>query len=135
MKIIVKNPKQKITLSDIKYIESEFSFTMPESLKKLYLKYNGGIIDIDEDYYRLNSIKYGNLLLVNTIDTMQITEKNIPREYIPFANTEGGHFICIYVKAGSKNGQIYLFRHDELEPIFYNNSLEEFLNVDSIEEL
>ncbi|WP_336733148.1 SMI1/KNR4 family protein [Chryseobacterium sp. VD8] len=104
MKTKITEAKSSITLEDIQQIESQFNFTMPESLKKLYLKYNGGVIDIDEDYYRLNSIKYGHLLLENTIDTMQVTEENIPKEYLPFANTEGGHFICIYAGNGSKNG-------------------------------
>ncbi len=67
---------------------------MPENLKKLYLKYNGGVID-GKNYYEINSIKYGEVLLEETIDTFQVTEHHIPKQYLPFANTAVGHIICI----------------------------------------
>ncbi|PTT78082.1 MULTISPECIES: SMI1/KNR4 family protein [unclassified Chryseobacterium] len=133
MKTEITDAENSITLADIQQIESQFNFTMPENLKKLYLKYNGGVIG--DGYYEINSIKYGKVKIEDTIDSLQITEQHIPKEYLPFANTGVGHIVCIYVGSGSKNGHIYLFRHDEMEPIFYNNTLEEFLEVSSIDDL
>ncbi|MBD8082415.1 SMI1/KNR4 family protein [Chryseobacterium caseinilyticum] len=133
MKTEITEQEQSITVADILELESMFNFNMPENLKKLYLKHNGGIID--DGYYEIHSIKYGESLLEETIDSLQFIEQHIPKEYLPFATTAVGHLICIYTDSGSKNGHIYLFRHDELEPVFYDISLEKFLKVDSIDDL
>lgn len=134
MKTTITEQEKSLTLTDIIEVENQFNFTMPESLKKLYLKYNGGVVE-GKNYYEINSIKYGEVLLEETIDSLQISEQQISKEYLPFANTAVGHIICMYVGDGIKNGQVYLFRHDEMEPIFYNNTLEEFLEINSIDEL
>lgn len=49
MKTKITEAKSSITLADIQQIESQFNFTMPENLKKLYLKYNEGVIG--DGYY------------------------------------------------------------------------------------
>lgn len=135
MKTKITEAESSITLPDIQQIESQFNFTMPENLKKLYLKYNGGILDVGKNTYDFDNIKYGDSRIEESIDSFQVTEQHIPREFLPFATTPVGHIICIYIGSGSKNGHIYLFRHDELEPIFYNNTLEEFLEINSIDDL
>lgn len=135
MKTKIIEQEQSVTPEDIKDIEKQFGFTMPENLKKLYLKYNGGILETGENSYDLDSIKYGNSRMEESIDSFQITEQHIPKEYLPFATTPVGHIICIYTGNGSKNGSIFLFRYNEMEPVFYNRNLEDFLAIDSIEEL
>lgn len=135
MKTKITDQEQPITLEDIQQLENHFDFKMPENLKKLYLKYNGGILDIGEDSYDLDSIKYGKTRIEESIDSFQISEQHIPREYLPFATTPVGHLICIYTENDDKKGNIYLFRYDEMEPVFYNTSLEEFLQVNAVEEL
>lgn len=135
MKTKITQQEQSITLSDIQQIENQFNFKMPENLKKLYLKYNGGILDIGEDSYDLDSIKYGNSRMEESIDSFQITEEYIPREYLPFATTPVGHIICINTGNSNNNGKIYLFRYDEMNPVLYNASLEDFLAIRSIDEL
>lgn len=131
----ITEQEQNLTPADIQHIESKFNFKMPENLKKLYLKYNGGILDVGENSYDLDSIKYGKSRMEESIDSFQIAEHHIPKEYLPFATTPVGHIICIYKGNGSNNGKIYLFRYDEMEPIFYNNTLEDFLEVSSIDQL
>lgn len=44
MKTKITESEQNITLADIQNFEKEFEVTMPENLKKIYLKYNGGIL-------------------------------------------------------------------------------------------
>ncbi|GEN78132.1 SMI1/KNR4 family protein [Chryseobacterium hagamense] len=133
MKTEITESENSITLADIQNVETEFNFTMPENLKKLYLKYNGGVVG--DGYYEINSIKYGQVKIEDTIDSLQITEKHIPREYLPFASTAVGHILCIYIGNDSKKGQIYLFRYDEMEPTFYSKTLEEFFKINSIDDL
>lgn len=135
MKTKITQQEQNITLSDIQQIENQLDFKMPENLKKLYLKYNGGILDIGEDSYDLDSIKYGNSRMEESIDSFQITEEHIPREYLPFATTPVGHIICINTGSSNNNGKIYLFRYDEMNPVLYNTSLEDFLAIRTIDEL
>ncbi|WBV56464.1 SMI1/KNR4 family protein [Chryseobacterium daecheongense] len=135
MKTTIIECEKKITIKDIQQLEENLHIEMPENLKKLYLKYNGGIIDINDQSYNFDSIKHGISTIEESIDSLQITEQHISKEYLPFATSPVGHFVCIYTASDKKKGQIFLFRYDELEPIFYNNSLEEFLNVDSIDDL
>ncbi|PWN58146.1 SMI1/KNR4 family protein [Chryseobacterium viscerum] len=135
MKTTITEYEKRITIKDIQQIEESFDIVIPENLKKLYLKYNGGIIDIDNESYDFDSIKYGMTTIEESIDSLQITEQHITKEYLPFATSPVGHIVCIYTAAGKRKGQIFLFRYDELEPIFYNNSLEEFLNIKSIDDL
>lgn len=135
MKTKITEQEQPVTSEDIRHFEKQFGIIMPENLKKLYLKYNGGILEIGENSYDLDSIKHGNSRMEESIDSFQVTEQHIPKEYLPFATTPVGHIICIYAGNGHKNGSIFLFRYDETEPVFYNRTLEEFLAIDSIEDL
>jgi len=98
---------------------------------------NGGTIDkdvvyiegesLDYSFGTLFSIKYGKNTLENVIDTLQITEQHIPREYIPFATGPGGNPYTISTKE-EDYGKIYIWHMDVGEPerVFVANSLEEF---------
>jgi cell wall assembly regulator SMI1 len=130
----VTNPS--ISENELQEFEKLFGINLPENYKRLLKKYNGSYNENDEmllDYFC--SIKYGELTLEESITDLQILENNIPREYLPFAATGTGNQITLSLKAGDDYGKIYLFRYDELKPIFLNESLEQLLGVNNIDEL
>lgn len=133
----IEASQQPITAIEIQEFEKEFNLTLPENFKKFYRKFNGGFLYDDDDLIaQIFTIKYGDLTLSEMINSNQIIEENVPREYFPFATTGGGHIITMLLNSQDANyGKIYLFRHDTLEPELFENSLEEFLEVDSIDNL
>jgi cell wall assembly regulator SMI1 len=134
-KVKIEQPEKKLTSSEINDFEFKFNVVIPLNLKKLYLKYNGGLLsDEDEFSYDFASIKYGDFKLEGLIEDLQITEKTIPNNYLPFLISGVGNIITISLDENNQ-GKIYLFRYDDLEPILMKNSLEEFLGVRSIDEL
>jgi cell wall assembly regulator SMI1 len=134
-KIIIERSKEKINSQDIQNLESKFNFVLPGNFKKLILKYNGGYIDDAIYLDTLYSIKFGSLTIENAINDLQILEENIPRDYLPFANTGTGNQITIFLKEGNDYGKIFLFRYDEVEPKKIADSLEELFGVKNIEDL
>ena len=134
----IEASQQPITAIEIQEFEKEFNLTLPENFKKFFCKFNGGYLyDEDDDLTaQFFSIKYGRLTMAYVIKYNQIIEENIPKKYIPFATTVGGHFLTTLLNQQDSNyGKIYLFRHDTLEPELFENSLEELLEVDSIDNL
>ena len=126
MKII--ECENNIKRSDISTLEEKFNIIFPDNLKQLYLKYNGGIEESGEEIIdELYSLKYGENTLESIRDMLQITENSIPLNYLIFATTGAGHQITYNLE----NGQIVLFRKDNLVPQLIASSLEDLFNVDS----
>ena len=135
MKKRIINSEIPILIEDIEKFEKDNDIIFPENLKNLYLKYNGGEIEIsDSNFYDFASLKYGEFRLEELLNDLQIEENVIPENFIPFATTGVAHIITIKFSDSIYN-EIYLFRYDELNPKKISNSLEEFLGVNSIEEL
>ena len=134
-KVRINSSERMITIGDILSFEKTFNIVIPSSLKRLYLKYNGGEVEFsDASTYDFASIKYGELTLGGLVQNLIIDENVIPGNFLPFAVTGVGHMITIQMDS-AVNNKIYLFRYDELEPILLANSLEELLGVTSIDEL
>ena len=65
--ITVSNCQQQLSINDLDDVEKSFDFRFPESLKRFYLLYNGGMpnpscFQKDNEYWQINeflSIKYG----------------------------------------------------------------------------
>ena len=126
MKII--ECENNIKRSDILTLEETFNIIFPDNLKQLYLKYNGGIEESGEEIVdELYSIKYGENTLESIREMLQITENSIPLNYLIFATTGAGHQITYNLE----NGQIVLFRKDNLDSQLIASSLEDLFNVDS----
>lgn len=135
-KVNITNSEKKINSNNLVTLEHHYQFILPENLKKLYLKYNGGEIEFqDSSIYDFASIKYGELTLENLIDDLILVEPILPEGFLPFAITGVGNIVTIYMDTQVVNNKIYLFRSDELTPIFLANSLEEWFGVTSIDEL
>nr|WP_321229231.1 SMI1/KNR4 family protein [uncultured Psychroserpens sp.] len=132
MKAKITEFEKTINTTDIAHFEEQINRSLPESLKQLFLKYNGGVIEKIEEEYDFFSIKYGDLKMEDMINTLQVVEQIIPIEYLPFANSPIGHIVTFSLSDDDSSGKIFLFRHDDLEPILISNSLEEFLGVSSI---
>jgi len=125
-----KYSEQKLTKEEIQQFENEFQIKLPNELKELLLKYNGGVLNNEMKDYAfglLFPINYGVNTMNDVIDTLQITEQHIPREYIPFADDQGGNIFTISTKI-EDYGNIYYWEMDVGEPRknFVANSLEEF---------
>jgi len=135
-KIKLIESEENITTYDIIEFETIFNLELPENYKKLILKYNGGVDSVgDSIFTELYSIKYGELLVEDAINTLQIVEDTIPKNYLPIAATGTGNQITLHLKLGDDYGKIYLFCYDELEPRKIADSLEELFEVESIEDI
>ncbi|MCB9235675.1 MAG: SMI1/KNR4 family protein [Bacteroidia bacterium] len=127
-----------IQAEEIQSFENEFEITLPQNLKQILLRYNGGTLDGKIEGYAFSflfPIKYGNNTLEKVIDDLQITEQHIPREEIPFADDENGNIFTISTRE-EDYGQIYYWEMDVGEPrrSLAATSLEKFFGVDSFEE-
>lgn len=142
MIIMFKRSKEKLEMEDIIDFENNFNIKLPEDLKKILLKYNGGVLEgntMEDKFIFINgikstysfsilySIKYGTNTMEEAIDIYQITEEHIPREYLPFAEDQGGNPYTISTNEDDY-GKIYIWFMDVGEPerVFVANSLEEF---------
>ncbi len=133
-KVKIIQSEKSITINDLIVFQQINNITIPENLKQLLLKYNGGITINSDIFSQLLSIKYGELTMGEIVEYNQVLEKNIPDNYLPFAITGVGHFLTIKL-ANNNSGKIYVFRHDEFNPILIAESLEEILGVINISEL
>ncbi|NBL66087.1 hypothetical protein GV828_12850 [Flavobacterium sp. NST-5] len=128
----INNSEIAIDSEDIQSFENEYDILIPNNLKQLYLKYNGGEMEfLDSRTYDFASIKHGELTIEGLLNDLKVHENIIPQNYVPFAITGVGHIITINID----DSKIYLFRYDELEPDLISNSLEEFLEIESIDDL
>ena len=129
--------KQPISLNDIKYIENKYKFSMPENIKKHYLKYNGGYPE--KSMYTTDN---GEEVIVewfipikredgrNDLDSVLgiLREDNtIPNWLIPFSDEAGGDLYC-YSLRENELGAIYYWSHEFNNDVYITKSLEEFLN-------
>lgn len=136
-----KSEKQ-LTREDILEFEKIQETTLPESLRKLLLKHNGGVLKgetIDDKFVYINgekatysfsslfSIKYGENTIEFSIDALQVTEQHIPTDYIPFGDDMGGNIYTISTRK-EEEGEIFYWELDVGEPRknLVANSLEEF---------
>jgi SMI1 / KNR4 family (SUKH-1) len=133
-KIKIIESEEKISNDDLINFQNTYKINIPKNLNTLLLKHNGGITTNSNFFSQLFSIKYGQLTFDEIINYNQILEKNISKEYLPFAITSVGHFLTIKV-ANDNIGKIFLFRHDEFIPILLSKSLEELLGVKNIDEV
>lgn len=122
--------QENLSEQDINEFESTFEIKLPQELKQLLLKFNGGILDGEIEGYAfafLRPIKYGANTLEVAIDDLQITEQHIPRHEIPFADDMGGNVFTIST-AEEDYGAIYYWALDLGDPQknFVANSLIEF---------
>lgn len=128
--------EKSISHEDVNQFETTYNLKLPGNYKSLILKYNGGCNENDDMILdTLYSIKYGDLLVDELIYDMQIVEKNIPKDYFPFALTGTGNIITLSLEEGDNYAKVYLFRGDEFRPNKIAESLEELLGVNNIEEL
>jgi cell wall assembly regulator SMI1 len=149
-KIEFKNSEPAITSDDIVNLENDLSIKLPEELKKLLLKYNGGVLDgatqgdpsvfIDGEettslFSSLFSIQHGENTIEYNMDMLQITEEHIPLDQIPFGDDMGGNVFTISVSE-EQPGEIYYWLMDVGEPekIFAANSLSDFFGGEIEEE-
>lgn len=129
--------KKPILEEDIKYVENKYKFSMPEDIKKHYLKYNGGYPE--KSMYTTNR---GDEFVVNWFIPIKSDKKSseldavlgvlreekvIPDWLIPFADEAGGDFYCYSLKK-NELGAIYYWSHEFDNIEYITKSLEEFLN-------
>lgn len=136
-KITIEESQQQVTNAEISEFETKYNIILPENYKKLIKKYNGGYDASDEHILNsIYSLKYGDNTIEDARKTLQIIEENIPLKFLPIGSTGTGNFITLFIDSTSAdNNKIFLFRHDDLEPILLTNSLEELLSVESIDDL
>lgn len=135
-KINIVLSEKKISEQELLNFQQEFSITIPEDLKKLLLKTNGGLIKNNDNLRILLSLKYGDFTIEDEIDTLQITEQNIPQGYLPIALDYSDNPITINLNQGDDYGKIFLFELDfEGNGHIIANSLKELLGVKKIDDL
>ncbi|GEA29393.1 SMI1/KNR4 family protein [Clostridium diolis] len=133
----ILDTEKAILEEDIKYIESKYKFSIPENIKKHYLRYNGGHLkksmyttsEGDEFvvswFIPIKSDKKSSELDAILADLR--VDKIIPDWLIPFADEAGGDFYC-YSLRKNELGAIYYWSHEFDDVVYITKSLEEFLN-------
>lgn len=125
-------------INDIELLEFEnkYNISLPNNYKSFIKKYNGGFTEDSEIVDKFLSIQYGIVTLALIIESHQIIEKNIPSNYLPIALDWSDNPITISINEGTDNGKIVKFYFDtDQEPEIVANSLEELLEVNSIDEI
>lgn len=134
-KVKFEQTEKQISASEISEFEEKYNLVLPDSYKKLILKYNGGYTENSSYFDTLSSIKYGKITVEYDILIHQTEEENIPTGYFPFASDASDNIITICLE-GDDKGKIVKFYFDtEEEHEIIANSLEELLGVESIDEL
>lgn len=135
-KINIVLSEKKISEQEILNFQQEFNITVPDDLKKLLLKNNGGLIKNNENLRILLSLKHGDFTIEDEIDTHQITEQNIPQGYLPIALDYSDNPITINLNQGDDYGKIFLFELDfEGDGHIIASSLKDLLGVKTIDDL
>lgn len=128
--------EKKLNFQDILDFESKMGVALPANYKGLILKHNGGLTNESDFFDVLLSIKYGKQKVEDIINIHQITENNIPNNYLPIALDWSDNPIAINLNGGNDYGKIVKFYFDtDEDPEIIANSLEELLGVTSIDEL
>ena len=108
-------PSKKLTRADIAEVEAKLGFSFPESLKKHYLRYNGGAssktyfyseesdTEIEVQSFAPIKYRYHECDKVETVEEKYMLFKRVSElmsDYLPFANDYGGNLVCVNVKTG-----------------------------------
>lgn len=115
---------KNINENEIVEVEKKYNINLPESLKNIILKYNGGrpdrrIFDTATSKERVikSLISYSD----KDKENIHIFSDFFKRGYIPFAITPFGDVLCM--KKGEK---IYILMHETDEFDYVCNNLDEF---------
>ena len=110
-----------VHMEDIRALEAQFHFQMPEDMRQFYLENNGGFLHsgiyIDPEGCRItefNSIAFPFHEHIPTMDTLlkwQEMDGFIPMQYIPFCNDEAGD--SYYIRTDAEGyGKVYYLCHE-----------------------
>ncbi len=136
MEHITRNNVNSLNIEEIQNFAQEYHINLPANFISLYLKYNGGLLMDNENIKKFLSLKYGKINIEDIIRIHQISEKNIPENYLPFANDWSDNPITINLNEGNDYGKIVKFYFDtDEESEIIANSLEELFGVESIDDL
>lgn len=134
--------ESNISLNDVQSIENLINYTLPVEYKNFITKNNGGVPNLKqvplsngEDFLSIwcfFPIKFGRGKVEDIINSLQVLESIIPKQYFPFANDGSGNLFCL--KLDPKNyGEVYYIaldgtQHNPDSPLFVANSFEAFKN-------
>ncbi|UPQ78120.1 SMI1/KNR4 family protein [Flavobacterium azooxidireducens] len=137
--IKISDSDKKISISDITEFEIKSGLLLPENYKKFLLKFNGGVL---YDYHRFlssfNSVKYSenNTSLEESYEIYCKLNKDLDVNFLPIAASHSDNPITLFLQEGENYGKIFIFYLDrDEEPEIVANSLEELLEVNSIDEI
>lgn len=134
-KIKLRNSKQKLSEADINDFERQANLTLPSNYRKFISKFNGGLVEDNDDIKMFLSIKHGNNTVEYIREIHQVAEKNIPANYLAIATDWANNPITI-CNQGNDAGKIVKFYFDtDHKPEIMAASLEEILGVQRIDDL
>ncbi|MBC8884063.1 SMI1/KNR4 family protein [Flavobacterium piscinae] len=132
----ILDSEKKINDIELLEFENKYNVSIPNNYKTFIKKYNGGFTEDSEIVDKFLSIQYGIVTVALIIESHQVIEKNIPNNYLPIALDWSDNPITINLNEGADNGKIVKFYFDtDQEPEIVANSLEELLEVKSIDEI
>lgn len=113
-----ENP-QKITKAELAALEEEYSFRLPDDLRRFWLRHNGGLLptgtELNPEDCALTdflAIKYPLMKSIPILDTLlkwQKMDEFIPMYLIPFCNDEAGDSYYIRVDEAAYGKVYYIF--------------------------
>jgi hypothetical protein len=115
-----KNTDVDLTTRDIAEVENDLDIRFPDALRIHYLKVNGGdpapYVYEDERVDTVVSAclplksERGQRTAVDTYRHLVLELELVPKTFFPFAVDGGGDYF--YVDCSSREGDVYLYRHD-----------------------
>ena len=118
----MKDSAPAITIEDIQQAELFMGVTLPEELKAIYMKNNGGhsicnLFELNKNGYKVNeflTIKYGSDTIEETYKDVFLENVDMPSQLVPFASDAGGDYFCIDI-AKETYGRVVFFESEYYE--------------------
>jgi cell wall assembly regulator SMI1 len=123
-----------LTVEEITAFERQLGLRFPQSLRKHFLRANGGSPDpcvYDGDnvgvvVQECLPLRHGKGSAIKAYETLVLAKELVPEHFFPFAVDPGGDYL--YVDCSSASGAVYLYLHDTGSDhlVSLNVSLDDF---------
>lgn len=126
-KISYKYEKPLKNEDKLNKFERSNNLRIPDDIKKLIVKYSGGMPSPCKLKLKHNTVIIQQILTDSELETVYNNIKNTRtlKNFIPFCDTSSGDIIAV----DAKSNKIYLIDHETYKKYFISNNLFDFLDM------